>query len=101
MAIKLDSTTGRVACGTRPDYNAMIIEIIRTGQLLFFDGDKIILLRSEEPSITKLEKILFVGRVVYDFVEKEELKCVLLSDGDRYILQHITETIRVVSRFRV
>jgi len=97
MAIK--KTTIGDAPALKP--NAMVVEMIRTGLLYYFDGEKVVLLYGGPPTITEPTKITFPGKVIYDFQEKEELRQILAGDGDSYVLEGITETIRVVARFHV
>lgn len=82
--------------------NAMVVEVIRSGTLWYFDGNKVVLLASEEPSVLKNpHNLVDTGKTMYDFEEIEEFKQILAGDGDRYMLETVTETIRVVARFSV
>lgn len=103
MAIK--TTPGRIL-GTegediKPGNNAMIIEIIRTALIYYFNGEVAILLEKIPESILHPHRNMAPGLIMQSFQEKEELQEILAGDGDSYMLETITETVRVVARFFV
>lgn len=102
MAIQLQTKTGavRLVEALRPA-NSMVFEIIRTELVYYFNGDVAILLEKPEDSILSPSRTLTKGTIVQSFQEKEELRQILAEDGDSYMLETITETVRVVARFFV
>lgn len=81
--------------------NAMVFQIVRTGTTWYFDGDRATLLVTEPVSILDTRQRIIAGTSIMDFQERNELREILIMQGDRFMLETITETVRVVARFFV
>lgn len=81
--------------------NAMIFQVIRTGDVFFYDGSAV-LVQSLPPSIAKMAIANLVGKVLQKPEEHQELWAILndLKQERRYVLDN-SETVRVLARFYI
>lgn len=82
--------------------NAMVFRIVRSGYNYFFDGETVVFLGfSEPPSFNDIGKLPEAGETINIFKEKEELRAVLADPHYDSFIIHPSETVRVISRFKL